>query len=55
MRSTSVSPDLSVSRVRVSETVSTAMFTGLKGFDSSILFMAAPSYNRHLAAARPRA
>jgi hypothetical protein len=36
----------------VSETVSTAMFTGLKGLDSSILFMAA-SYNRHLAAARP--
>jgi hypothetical protein len=39
MRSTSVSPDLSVSSVRVSETVRTAMFTGLKGLVSSILFM----------------
>jgi hypothetical protein len=38
----------------VSETVSTAMFTGLKGFVSSIRFMTA-SYNWHLAGARPRA
>jgi hypothetical protein len=39
MRSTSVSPDLSVSSVRVSETVRTAMFTGLKGLVSSMRFM----------------
>jgi hypothetical protein len=39
MRSTSVSPDLSVSIVRVSETVSTAMLTALNGLLSSILFM----------------
>ena len=54
MRPTRVSPDLSVSSVLVSETVSTAMFTGLKDFDSSIRFMAS-SYNRHLAGARRRA
>ena len=35
-RWTKVSPDLSVDRSRVSETVSTAMFTGMNGRLSSI-------------------